>query len=286
MGQQDTLGVELLEPLPTTARVVVILAAAVLAHLATLGLRRFVELRLTPDGAPVRDRKTFAHRFPKVATVSGLVSSALTFLIYFVALGLILAEFDISLTAYVATASVLGLAVAFGAQGLVQDIVIGLTLLVTDALDVGDVIEVAGHVGRVQNVGLRFTTIVDHVGQTVYVPNRSITHVGRYRNGRVRVIADVEIPESLGMEHAAALVDRIARGVRAQYPTLIVAEPELMGSHDARPGDWRYVRVRFRVWPGQTAIVEAAFRPRIVAAMKELEPGYQDWMVSISQRRG
>src|SRR5690606_31536312 len=141
----------------------------------------------------------FVTQKPKFITLTGLVASALTFIIYSVALGFILHVFGVNsqkfLTTYLATASVIGLAVGFGSQGLVQDVVTGLTLIFSDTLDVGDMIEVSGQVGRVERVGLRFTRLTNFLNQQVFVPNRTIMSIVRFPRGGVPAYADVQIPE-------------------------------------------------------------------------------------------
>jgi small conductance mechanosensitive channel len=80
-------------------------------------------------------------RLRRLQSLATLLSSAMLFALYFLILGLILAEFGVSLTAYLASASVLGLALGFGSQGIVQDVVTGLTLIFSDFIDVGDLVE-------------------------------------------------------------------------------------------------------------------------------------------------
>ena len=131
--------------------------------------------------------ETFIRRYPKIATVTTILVSGLTFTIYFMAIGLILREFKVSLTAYLASASVIGLAVGFGLQGLIQDVIIGLTLIFSDVLSIEDVVELSGQVGKVENIGLRFTTLVNLHGQQIYVPNRNIAMISRFRRGAIRI---------------------------------------------------------------------------------------------------
>ena len=103
-------------------------------------------------------------------------------------MGLVLQEFGVNLTAYLASASVVGLAISFGSQGLVQDIVIGLTLIFWDAMDVGDMVEITGTtnvIGRVEEIGLRFTKLINFYNQEVFVPNRTIANVSRFPHGGV-----------------------------------------------------------------------------------------------------
>ena len=110
-----------------------------------------------------------------------------------------------NLTAYLASASILALAISFGSQGLVQDIVISLTLIFSDAMDVGDMVEIAGTVvvvGRVEEIGLRFTTLRNFYNQAVFIPNRTIANVSRFPHGGVFAYADVQIPAGVDRDKA------------------------------------------------------------------------------------
>lgn len=267
------------------ARILLIAAVSALAHLLVRAAHAAADRALAPAHTePARVHRLAAHRHPKVATLLSLAASALTFVIWFVAVGLMLQALDIDPTTYFATATVIGLAIGFGSQGLVQDIVIGLTLIFTDAVDVGDMVEVSGQVGRVERVGLRFTTLTNFLGQTVFIPNRNIAVVGRYRRDVVRAYVDVQLPAGPDIDDVAAHLHRLARGLRAQHPTAIVSEPELVGEREAEPGGWRFVRLKFRLWPGQQTLVEPGFRQRVVAYMKTIDEGYADWMVTVTLR--
>jgi moderate conductance mechanosensitive channel len=284
LQEAATADIDAIRALPAGWRVLVIIAIALLLHLLVRLLRLAGEWIVTPAASPTVARDLFQRRQPKVATVTTLLVSAATFSIYFVAVGLILDAVDISLTAYFASATVIALAVGFGSQGLVQDVVIGITLVFSDAFNVGDVVEISGQVGRVDRIGLRFTTLTNFQGQVVYIPNRNIGIIGRFRRGAIRAYVDIQLTESLSAADVAQLVQRIATGLRTQQPAILLAAPEVVGPFDARPGDWRYLRVKFRLWPGQGAFIETAFRQRALAALRRLDPEYADWMLTVTYR--
>jgi moderate conductance mechanosensitive channel len=275
---------DLYADLPLYGRIAVILVLAVAGHVAIGGLRRLSERILEPARARASSRQMFERRHPRLATVTGLVVSAVTFGLYFGAVGLVLDQLGVSLTAYLATATIIGLAVGFGLQGLVQDVVTGLTLVFSDAIDIGDVIEIPGHVGRVQHIGLRFTTLTIFAGQTVFVPNRSLGTLARYRNGAVRAYVDAQVPDGASDAELLDVMVGVARGLRAQHQAAVLGEPEAFGVFAAGEGGWRYARIRFRIWPGQTWVVESAYRQRVLAALRERWPDYPDWMVNTSYR--
>jgi small-conductance mechanosensitive channel len=275
-----------LESLPPLLRVTTIAVLALVLHLLVRGLRRASEWIVSPASSPELARELFVRRQPKVATLTTLAVSAITFTIYFIAFGLILSETGVTITTYFASTTVIALAVGFGSQGLVQDIVIGITLVFSDAFNVGDIVETSGQVGRVDRIGLRFTTLTNFLGQTVYIPNRNIGVIGRYRRGAIRAFVDIQL--TAGVDEAAAIttVHAIARGLRAQQPAVLLADPEVLGPFDAAPGDWRFVRVKFKVWPGQGAFVENAFRQRALAGLRQLDAENADWMLTVTYRVG
>ncbi|HKK08594.1 MAG TPA: mechanosensitive ion channel domain-containing protein [Gemmatimonadota bacterium] len=270
-------------------RILVFVAVALAAHFLVRTARDVVS-RLV--GAPAGgDRAaaeaTLARRHPKFASITSLLASAFTFAVYFLALGLVLEELGVRLTAYLASASVVGLAIAFGSQGLVQDVVIGLTLLFSDAFDVGDVIEyAAGQAGRVERIGLRFTTVTNYLGQTVYLPNRTIGSVSRYRHGCIRLYVDIQVPEGTPDDAMVGVVTPILQGLRRQFGAIVLSEPEILGIHAAGPGEggWRYLRAKLRLWPGPQAVVETALRQRLLAELRARQSGYADWMISVTNR--
>jgi len=122
-------------------------------------------------------------KLSKSRTIGSLTASALVFLLYFSAFGIILSEFGVSLKAYLASASIMGLAIGFGSQGLVQDVVNGLTVVFSGLFDVGDMVEISGQTGTVKAFGMRFTVIENAFGAEVSIPNRTITNVVKYPRG-------------------------------------------------------------------------------------------------------
>jgi moderate conductance mechanosensitive channel len=266
-------------------RILIILGVAAALHLLVRVLRRAGEWVVTPDRSPEIARELFLRRQPRTATVTTLIVSALTFTIYYFAFGFVVDELGLfDPRVYFASATVIGLAVGFGSQGLVQDVVIGVTLIFSDAFNVGDVVEISGQIGRVEKVGLRFTTLINFLGQTVYIPNRNIGLIARYRRGAVRAFIDVQLSDTVSDDEVRTAVESIMRGMRAQQPAILLTEPELLGPFAAEPGGWRFLRVKLRIWPGQNAFIETAVRQRLIAALRRLDPDYADWMLAISYR--
>lgn len=256
------------------SRLALIIGVAIVAHLSVRAVqavsRRMLQSRISSEA--------------KVHTVTGFTSSVLIFAIYFGAVGFVLGELGVSLTTYLAGASVIGLAVSFGSQGMVQDVITGLTVLFTDLLDVGDMVEVAGQTGIVERLGMRFTVLVNFAGARVFVPNRSIVNVVNYPKGYIRAFIDVRLPEDAGLhEETERRLAGLAQSAHEQFPGILLAPPSVEGRHETRAG-YAYLRLKFRIWPGQGALLEGPVRASLVQAMKQVDERYADWMVAVHYR--
>jgi len=267
-------------------RLVLIIAATVLVHITVKTVRHLSEWVIQTGRAQKHALGLVTQR-PKFVTMTQLAGNGVTTVVYFFAFGLILQEFGVSLTAYLASASIVGLAISFGSQGLVQDMVTGLTLIFSDAMDVGDMVEIFGVtnvIGRVEQIGLRFTKLINFLNQRVLIPNRTIANVSRFPDGGVHAYADVVIPPGAAPEKAVQTVERVAKGMGAQFAAIILSEPTIGVVEKAPDGLWSYVRVQFKLWPGQGSLVETTFRQQVVSAMKGFDPNYADWQVPVTYR--
>lgn len=258
----------------TAVRFAIIVAVALAAHLATVlirsGSRRLLASRL--------------HSEAKARTVAGFTTSIVVFAIYFGAVGFALSELGVSLATYLASASVIGLAVSFGSQGVVQDVITGLTVVFSDLLDVGDMVDIGGQVGIVESVGMRFTVLVSFPGARVYVPNRAIGNVVNYPKGYVRAYLDVRLPaDPETHDDVERRLQGVARAAYEQYPGILLLPPVVEGRLEPRAGV-PLLRIEFRVWPGQGAIVEGPVRAAMLHVLKQIDPAYADWMASVHYR--
>jgi len=270
----------------TGTRLLLILVLVVLLHLTVRIVRGISEWLINKSHAQ-KSPFDFVTQQPKFITLIQLVSSAVTFVMYFFAVGLMLEEFGVNLTAYLASASIIALAISFGSQGLVQDVVISLTLIFSDAMDVGDLVEIAGTVvvvGRVEEIGLRFTTLRNFYNQVVFIPNRTIANVSRFPHGGVFAYADIQIPAGVDRDKAVQAIGDTANGMWAQFGAIILGQPVVGPMETAVTGGWNFVRVHFKIWPGQGNLIETTFRQQIISDMKTFSPNYADWQVPVTYR--
>ena len=263
----------LLDDLGAWQRIVIALALAMAAHLFVRALRTLSARAMTSD---------VAQRSTKTRTLISLITSTLVFTLYFAAVGFVLNEAGVPLSTYLASASIIGLAVAFGSQGLVQDVVSGVTIVFTDLFDIGDVIEVSGQVGLVERFGMRFTVLRNPMGAEVFVPNRSILNVVTYPRGYVRCFIDITLPDDEAKADAIeAQATEMAKGALELYPGIFRAPPELLPVQTTRAGR-RFLRFKFRIWPGRNAPLEGPFRQEMLQMARGIAPDYADWMITVN----
>lgn len=271
----------------TVIQIVIIVCLAILAHFL-VKLLQFLSDWLIRKSAAKKSPVGFVTRTPKFVTLTGLITSALTLIIYSIGLGFILNVLGMNtqqfIATYLATASVVGFAVGFGSQGLVQDVITGLTLIFTDTLEVGDMVEISGYVGRVERVGLRFTEVRNFFNQQVFLANRNIANIARFPRGGIHAYVDIRIPANADRAKVAEAIKQIADGMRAQFNAIIMNEPEVSEVQPDDPNKRDFIRVEFKIWPGQGALIETTFRQRLISAMKQFDPNYADWMIVVTYR--
>jgi len=255
-------------------RILVILVIAAAAHVTVVVVRHLFQalLRSKPAG------------HTKVQTLSHFASSVIIFILYFAAAGWILHELGVSLTAYVASATVIGFAVSFGSQGIIQDVITSLTVITSDLIDVGDMVDIGGQVGIVERVGIRFTVLVNLSGARVFIPNRNVANVINFEDGYIRVFLDARLPQA--DDKATEALERLRAVSAASYEQFrgsMLLEPELERP-SATDAGYSFARIKFRMWPGQGTIVETAIKQAVVLELRALDPSYADAMVVVHYR--
>jgi len=277
--------VDILNDMNPILRIFLVIVLAVASIFTVKTIRRFSQYLLTMKvDSNETSKEILTRRYPKLATIITILVSAVTFTIYFVAVGMILREFKISLTTYFASATVIGLAVGFGLQGFVQDLVIGLTLIFSDALAIGEMVKLGDEIGKVDSIGLRFTVLINLHGQRIIIPNRNIATISQFRGGCIRAYVDIQLPQEIDEKETLQAIQAIAKGMYNQHRSIILAIPEIFGTKDVKDGQWRYLRIKFKLWPGQIKIIEETFKERVVQVLKKSYADYASWMITVTYK--
>ena len=153
-------------------RILLILAIVLVSRWIIFLLRWLSRFIIFSDWGPFR----YVYRSQKnrALTIHSLILNLLKYGIYFTTIGLIPGEMGINYAAYFASLSVIGLAIGLGSQGLVQDMVTGFFVVFEGQFDVGDMVEISGQTGIIEELGLRMTKLHNYLGEIMYIPNRNI----------------------------------------------------------------------------------------------------------------
>lgn len=272
-------------------RIVLILVIALLVRWV---LRRVID-RATSDRTasgkrkvpalirPMKERAPMAlgssltseRRKQRARTVGSLLKSITSFVVLGIAVILILGELGINLAPILASAGVLGVALAFGAQNLVQDFLSGMFMIVEDQYGVGDWIDTGEASGTVEAVGMRVTTLRDIGGAVWYVRNGSIVRIGNYNQSYGVAVLDVPLGFGADTESACRLVERTAieECQSEQLATDVLEAPTLWGVQQV-DNESLTVRVTVKTKAGKQFAVARALRAKALAAVHSagLEP--------------
>jgi len=239
--------------------------AVAAAEAATGTLRR--EL-LADKLASLRDRTERARQRAK--TLGVLFKSIASAVVGVVTFMMLLGEFDINLGPLIAGAGIVGVAIGFGAQSLVRDLLSGIFMLIEDQYGVGDVIDVGDAIGTVESVGLRTTRIRDVRGTLWHVPNGEIRRVGNMSQVWARAILDIDVAYDTDLDLAMETIKTVADGLWEEQleEATIVEEPVISGVQNFG-ADAVTIRLSVRTEPSEQWSTGRALRKRIKEAFDE-----------------
>ena len=210
----------------------------------------------------------YTHGKNRAVTMNSLILNTLKYIIYFTAFGFILSELGFNYKAYLASLSVIGLAVGFGSQGLVQDMVTGFFLIFEGQFDVGDMVEISGQTGIVSELGLRMTKLRNYLGQLIVIPNRNIAMVGNYTKGSLQAFVDVAVKSGEAAKHGAAELQQIGDEIYRQFQGVILTRPKLLSPLSLKTGE-HFIRMYLEIWPQQQWVIDQQLVPRIREILKK-----------------
>lgn len=201
-------------------------------------------------------------------TMAGVLYSAASAVIVIVAILMILPEFGFTVTPVEAAAGLASLALGFGGQYLVRDIINGFFVIFEDQYGVGDIIKLNNETGRVEHITLRRTVIRNPQGAVVTIPNSQVGQVANLSRDWSQYFLDVIIPGEAAVAQALAVLQECAAEIREDpaWSPLLVDGPNVLGVESlALTGTT--LRIQFRSAPTRNDEVARELRRRILAEM-------------------
>jgi len=216
----------------------VLLLAFIFIRLLKFGTGRLVKLSKSQELVSGR-------RAQQLRTVAGVLNSVGILIVVFIALMQVLESFDIDIKPLLASAGVAGLAIGFGAQTLVKDMINGFFILVENQYNVGDVVQVAGVGGVVEDMTLRRTVLRDADGTLHVVPNSEIKIVSNKTRDWARVMLQVAAAYDENSDRVIQLLREVGVELKndPSFSGMIVGEPEVPGIERVVSGEVDYLMV-------------------------------------------
>jgi small-conductance mechanosensitive channel len=255
-------------------QIVLLVLGAVLLTRFAIWLRGLITERIDANDresdALVRSEAAkHRHALAQVLTWAALV------VVYCVTAVQILDRLMVPITGLVAPAAVVGVALGFGGQRLVQDLLAGFFIIAERQYGFGDLISIAipgipgGVIGTVEDVTLRVTKVRTANGEVIFTSNGQIAQLTNLSRDWARVVVDVPFPITVDVVHASEILRQVGREVFADdvlQPQLLDA-PAVMGVQSIEV-DQIHVRMVARTLPGRQFLVGLALRGRIAAALR------------------
>jgi small conductance mechanosensitive channel len=275
----------------------IVVVAWVANHLLHRAIRRFTERIANPE-AQERIQRLRRHApdalqshgpeslrsAARATTLSHLLRSATTVVVWTIAGVMILGELGVALGPLIAGAGIAGVALGFGAQSLVKDFISGTFMLIEDQYGVGDIIDAGEASGTVEAVSLRTTRLRDVNGTVWHIPNGNILRIGNMSQQWARALLDVSLATDTDVDHAQDVIKRVADSVwnDSDWHGEILEEPEVWGVERLGP-DAIVIRLVVKTKPAEQFTVMRELRRRLLEAFAaegvELpDPGRVVWV--------
>jgi moderate conductance mechanosensitive channel len=257
-----------------------------IAYVANRVMRRMIKRsvrRLATEGGmsrlgAIRSRAPLGDTTPmdigrltmRAETIAGVLRSIGTVAIWSIAVIMILGEFAINLGPLIAGAGIVGVALGFGSQRLVQDFLSGIFMLVEDQYGLGDIVDAGEATGVIEGITLRTTRIRDVEGTVWHIPNGEITRIGNMSQQWARSLLDIGVAYDTDIPFASDVIKRVADDVwrDPQWRALVIDEPDVWGVENFGASEI-VIRLVVKTVPGKQFVVNREIRKRLKAAFDE-----------------
>ena len=200
----------------------------------------------------------------RMNTLSEILKKVVKYVLVFIGIAVSLDLFNINTTSIIATAGIGGLAIGFGAQSLVKDVITGFFILLEDQYAVGDYVKIGGLEGIVEELGVRVTKLRDFTGELHIIPNSNIQIVTNRTRGAMRALVKISIAYEEDIERAIKVLEKVSEDL-AKSNENIVEGPTVLGVTDFGGSDV-VLTVVAKTKPMEQWAVERAMRKAIKEA--------------------
>lgn len=245
----------------------------IVIHFAARGLKNFLHSRAVRLGDRRRD------------TLYSLFDNVLTYVLYFFFILIALDTLGVHIMALLAGAGIAGLAIGFGAQGLIKDILTGFFILFEDQYGVGDSVQINGSSGTVVAIGLRLTKLKGSAGELYIIPNGQVSEVTNYSTFNASAVIDIGISYEADIDQACAILRDELEGMRKDFP--VMTGPVTVAGVQTLDTSAVIVRATAECKPNAASAVVREAQKRIKLAFDRvgIELPYPQTVVTLQDRR-
>ena len=218
----------------------ILIKIMVIALIAGIAVK--ISKKLIANVFAIRAKSPLRVSERREATILKLLQNVVAYFIYFIAITTILGNLDVDVKGLIAGAGVVGLAVGFGAQSLVKDVITGFFIIFEDQFAVGDYVRVGQVEGTVEMIGLRTTKIKATTGEVNIIPNGNIMEVTNFSINNSIAILDIGIAYEGNIDKAEKVITDVLEKMPEKYEE-IVGTPKFLGVQNLAPSE-----VVLRIW--------------------------------------
>lgn len=210
------------------------------------------------------------ERAKRTETLARLVETTLRVVILLSALLMVLKQVGIEIGPLLAGAGIVGLAVGFGAQSLVKDVIGGFFILLENHMNVGDIVEISGSAGVVESINLRVTVLRDLEGRVHVVPNGEIGVVTNMTKEYSQALVEIGVAYKEDVDDVIGVLQEVAETLRrdSDFANLILDPLEVLGL-DSFGDSSVNIKVRIKTIPGKQWTIAREFRKRVKKTFDE-----------------
>jgi small-conductance mechanosensitive channel len=203
----------------------------------------------------------------RASTLQGILTSFITVAVLFVATLMFLRELSIDILPILTTAGVAGLAIGFGAQNLVRDVISGFFVILEDQVRVGDLARINGVGGIVEEINLRTIVLRDPDGAVHVFPNGAITALANLSKGFSYAVVDVRVIYRENIDRAIEVARDVGASMQKDphWGSLVVAPLEVLGIESLADG-FATLRMKFKTLPLNQGPIANELRRRVMQA--------------------
>ena len=199
----------------------------------------------------------------RIKTLGSLAKSTIFYVLIFIAGIMVLKVFQVDTAPVLTAAGVVGLAIGFGAQKLVRDIISGFFIVLEDQYSVGEYVTIGAVTGTIEELGMRVTRLKDDVGKLVIISNGDITQVTNHSRGPIQAVLDISVAAESNLAKVRSIIDNVGAEIAAKVEG-VVTPPKADGLTAFDSGKVT-IRITGEVQPGKQDRVQSALREDLLA---------------------